>query len=311
MLLGFILFVYIIYTSESFVNILKSRLSFINSCLLTSSLVIFYLDDFKLSNTKFKYVQIFSLIIIPIYIIYNIPYTIIYDMISQAKENDINLHGHVSIDEKAAKNIGQNISTRGSNIGLGATVAGLSSAVAKGVAKSPIPPVQKAGIIMAGGVVGGVIHTVASAINHNNTQSTSISNTEDSTSISNNSTNNLVDFGNNLSPLEILLQCINILSYISLFLLIVLLMQLIYKFYVNDKPKLNWLKYIFSPRICEKAVIWIHKIIKLNKDMSIIYSVIAIIILTVALCTISYTSLELIDNIDKYINVYLEHYKRK
>lgn len=181
----------------------------------------------------------------------------------------------------------------------------------KGIAKSSIPPVQKVGIIIAGGIVGGVIHTIASSINHNNIQSNISSSTKHYIpSSNNNNSNNLLDFGNNISPLEILLQSINILSYIYLFLVFVLILQLMYKYYISDKPELNWLKYIFSTSNYEKIRILIYKVIRLNKNINIIYSILAFIILIVALFTISYTSFELINNLDKYINVYIEHYKK-
>ena len=45
--------------------------------------------------------------------------------------------------------------------------------------------------------------------------------------------------GNNTSPLEILIQCINIFSDISIFLVFILFLQLFYKYYVSDKPQLK------------------------------------------------------------------------
>jgi hypothetical protein len=150
--------------------------------------------------------------------------------------NDIHLHGHVSVNKDTGKFIGQGMYNIGSNIGLGASVAGISSAVAAGISKSSIPPLQKAGIIMAGGVVGGVVHTIASAINRNNNIQYN-----SSSSSSNNNVSNLIDLSNNSSPLETLLQSINILSDVSLFLLLILSLQLFYKFIINDKPKLKFL----------------------------------------------------------------------
>jgi hypothetical protein len=79
----------------------------------------------------------------------------------------------IEIGKEAATEISKGISTFGTNIGLGATVAGVSNAVVKGVTKGSLPVVQKAGIIAAGGVVGGIIHVAASAINHNNNISVS------------------------------------------------------------------------------------------------------------------------------------------
>jgi cytochrome c oxidase subunit 1 len=232
--------IFVIITIICSIYIIKPTIYFIASGLFTSSLVMFYLDDFKLSDVKImKYVQIFSFIIIPlcfIFYVYDLCDSISWSILHNINDKDTNLHGHVSINEESAKIIGHNIGTIGSNIGLGATVAGISSAVAKGIAKSSIPPVQKAGIIMAGGVVGGVVHTIASTIHHANSQSIGKGNYN--TSFPNQNTNNFLYGGDNISHLEILLQCINILSYISVFLLFILCLQVAYKFYLTDKPKL-------------------------------------------------------------------------
>ncbi len=133
-----------------------------------------------------------------------------------------------------------------------------------------------------------------------------------SVSKSSNNVNNLIDLGNstNTSPLEILLQCINILGGISLFLLFILSLQLFYKFYVSDKPKLKWIEFIFSSAYSEKIRKLIYKIIRLNKNMSMVYIVIIIILLIISMFTLSYISLELINNLEKYINVYIEHFKK-
>lgn len=296
------------------IGILDSPLTFIFSFFFTLSFVLLYLDDFKLSNNLLiKYVQIFSFIIIPIYLVYNtyIIYSII-DVVDFVKDNNNNVdyHGHISLDKEAGKAIGQGLNTIGSNVGLGASVAGLGAAVAKGIAKGSLPPFQKAGVIIAGGVIGGIIHTAASAINHNsNIFSDSISSSSVSKSINN--VNNLIDLGNNnTSPIETLLHCLSILSSISLFLLIILSLQLFYKFFVSDKPKLKWIGSIFTSNYSETIKLYIYKIIKLNKNMSMVYIVIIIILLIISMFALSYISLELVNNLDKYVNVYIEQLKK-
>lgn len=65
--LSLILLVYNFIQSNVTVNILKSPLSFIASFLFTLSIVLLYLDGFKLSSVKFiRYIQIFSLMVIPL-----------------------------------------------------------------------------------------------------------------------------------------------------------------------------------------------------------------------------------------------------
>lgn len=160
---------------------------------------------------------------------------------------------------------------------------------------------------MGGSVVGGVVHVIASAINHNNTQSNKGFYVNKPSN--NGNINNLLDI-NIDSPLEILLQCINILSDTSLFFIFILSLQLFYKIYVSDKPELKWLEFIFSSTYSNKIRTKVYKIIKLNKDMNMIYIVIILVLLIISMCAISYTSLELINNLEKYINVYIEHYKK-
>jgi hypothetical protein len=283
-------------------------ISFICSFLWTSSLVLLYLDDFKFSSNKFiKYIQTSSLILIPIYIIYKYIDTI--HILNYVNDKNFEAKTSIEIGKEAAIEISKGISNLGNNIGLGATVAGVCTAVTKGITKSSLPPVQKAGIITAGGVIGGVIHVGASAINHNNNNNISISSQTLNKSINNDNVNNFLDLSNN-SPLEILLQCINILSDINIFLMFILALQLFYKFYITDKPQLNWVEYIFSSTYSDKFKSLIYKIIKLNKNMSMIYIVIVIILLIVSMCSLSYISLELYNNLDNYINVHNSYSKK-
>lgn len=66
-------------------------------------------------------------------------------------KNNINLHKHVSLDKQAAKEIGKGLNTTGSILGLGTTMAGVCSAVAKCLVKSAMPPIQKAGVVLGAG----------------------------------------------------------------------------------------------------------------------------------------------------------------
>jgi cytochrome bd-type quinol oxidase subunit 2 len=98
--LSLILIIYVFIKSDGFNNILNLPLFFILSSLYTSSIVLYYLDDFKLSTYKpLRLMQLFSFICIPfivIYVVYNYFITHI-DIIFNVKDNnDINLHGHVN-----------------------------------------------------------------------------------------------------------------------------------------------------------------------------------------------------------------------
>jgi hypothetical protein len=72
----------------------------------------------------------------------------IIDVVSYLDDNNkvsVSAKANINIGKEAAIEISKGISTLGTNIGLGATIAGVSAAVAKGISKSSIPPVQKAG----------------------------------------------------------------------------------------------------------------------------------------------------------------------
>ena len=147
-------------------NIIIIMLSFI----FTISFIIFYLDNFKLSNNIFmKLVQIFSfaamlfLLIVTTCNTYNLQ-----NIVCFAKYNPIDLHGHINMDKDVGKYIGQGLNNIGSQLGLGASLAGVASAVSKGIAKPSIPPLQKAGIIMAGAISGGFAHSIITTVNRKN-----------------------------------------------------------------------------------------------------------------------------------------------
>jgi len=92
---------------------------------------------------------------------------LIKKVMDKVDKKDINLHGHVSLDKDAGESIGKSISLVGSNVGLGASIAGTAAAVSKGVSKSSLPPLQKASIIIGGALFGGTIYSALSEVNRN------------------------------------------------------------------------------------------------------------------------------------------------
>lgn len=53
----------------------------------------------------------------------------------------------------------------GRNIGIAGSVAGVSGAVGTAIAKSSLPPLQKAGLVVGAAIAGGGIHVGTSLIN--------------------------------------------------------------------------------------------------------------------------------------------------
>lgn len=292
-------------------------LIFLFAVLFKISFIIFYLDDFKLfSSYSIKYFQIFSsigILFTAIVIMYNIvDYT---DIICYANDkNTVDLHGHVSIGTEGAKAIGQCLNTIGINIGLGATMAGVAFAVAKAIAKY-MPPVQKAGImiIVAGSLTAGFAHSIVSTISRNNIHTSSVSNSGIN---SVNNLNNVSDHVNNvssnlnkfmddpsISPLQTLLFDIEGLNMTCLSLIVILCIQIIFKFYLRDSITLK-LSSLLGVKFNNKAEYYLNKIIKLNKKMSHIYIWLILLILVIALSLSVYASNELFNNIDSYIAVH-------
>lgn len=286
-------------------------------------LTIFYLDNFKLSFNKIiKYFQIIIFISFICYIIYSVFYIFensnflfnetIFHLNEEDKQN-ITLQGKVVLSKEAGAEVAKGISSLGSNIGLGACVGALAGGVRKSIALSGMPPLQKAGLVIAGGVIGAIIHTGSSIIgakthksihNTNNVQSNSIDPNLISKDI-----NKFMDFGNNNTPLEILLQCIITLNSISMWLVISLSTQIFFKLFVKDKPSLKFIDFIF-PDSKDNIKLYIYKLIKFNKNMSKIYIIITVILLFISLAGSTYFATELFEDINSYVDIYIEYYKK-
>lgn len=195
----------------------------------------------------------------------------IHDNINNKSDKNLNLHTHVSLDKEAGKAIGQGLNTIGSQIGLGATIAGVSSAVAKGLVKSSLPPMQKAGVIISAGLIGGLSYSKITAINRNSISYENINNNS-STDCSNTNSNitKFMDDGMQSSPLQDLLLNLEATNYICISLIILLIIQIVFKFFIKNQVKLN-LSNLFGVNINNKLQYYINKIISLNKKMSTLY----------------------------------------
>ena len=86
-------------------------------------------------------------------------------------------------------------------------------------------------------------------------------------------------------------------------MLILLIIQIIFKFYINDNIKLN-LSLIFGGKINNRLEFYINKIILLNKKMSTFYIWLTLIILFVGLYSSVYAIHVINVNIDSYVNVH-------
>jgi hypothetical protein len=217
---------------------------------------------------------------------------------------NVNFQGHVHVNDKET---GKTIANQ---IGLAGCIAAMTGGVAKTIAKSSIPPVQKAGLVVGSGIVGAVLHAGSNFVNAQNQAIHSIS--KSSTNIDKDiipkNVNSFLDFTSDISPLEGLLLCINTLTYISIWLFTVLILQILFKVYISDRPKLTLLDSVL-PSYSEKIKTYIYKFIKLNKQLNIIYSIWAIVLLFICILALGYFSSEIYHNLSDYVNVYLQYKK--
>ena len=293
-----ILLNYITFTLES-IN------WFISTILLTSSLTLFYLDGFKLSDIRLiKYIQIFSFVYIPFHLLicmYNALDKSLLDLINCMADNkDVNLHGHVKVDKEAGKAIGQGLQTIGTQIGLGATMVGVAGAVGKALTKSGMPPLQKVGIILGSSVISGIAHSRINIMNRN-----MINDTDLNSSSGIDSSSNISNFINDSisSPLQDLLVNFEMMSYVCLSLIYIIIIQLLFKLYFKDE--INFKNFwILNANWRANINYYLNKVIKSNKQMSIIWTWIGILLITFALCFDAYTLYDVYNNIDSYVKIH-------
>lgn len=145
--------------------LLSYLLSFL-SFILFLNFTLFYLDDFNLSQNKYiRILQILTPIwlLLQVVIFFYLNIWTFYDgplFIDENKttNNTVNIGGSVEMNRDAAKVIGR-------NIGIAGSVAGVSGAVGTAIAKSSLPPLQKAGLVVGAAIAGGGIHVGTSLIN--------------------------------------------------------------------------------------------------------------------------------------------------
>ena len=270
------------------ISYLLSFLSFI----LFLNFTLFYLDDFKLSQ-KSKALWILQ-ILTPIWLLLVIVIFFYLNILTfngplfldgdKTTNNTVNIGGNIEMNKDAAEILGR-------NIGIAGTVAGVSGAVGKAIAKSSLPPLQKAGIVVGAGIAGGAIHVGTSIVNRVvNTPSSSIT-TPPSTTTPPSVTSNLpdgvnklmADSGDGYSDLMLLILSIDTLICVCLGLILILFMMILFKFYLNEKKvKLN-LSSLIGDKMNNNLNYYLIKLIQLNKKTSTVYIFITFILLFISL----------------------------
>jgi hypothetical protein len=186
-----------------------------------------------------------------IYNLYNNTCLSLQDIVNFIEiNNDINLHGHINLNKEAGK-----------ALGLGASMVGVAAAVSKAVAKSGMPPLQKVGVVLGSSLISGLAHSKLSTMDSADTAFTS-------NTVNNTIVNKFLN-DSHVSPLQDLLFNGEMMSYVCLSLIYIVIIQLIFKLYFKDTLNLNFIN-ILSDNIKKKLEYYLNKIIKLNKQMSIL-----------------------------------------
>jgi putative salt-induced outer membrane protein YdiY len=108
--------------------------------------------------------------------------------------NSVNLQGYVHVNDKEA---GKSIATQ---VGITGAMAAGALGVSKAIAKSPMPPLQKAGIVVGSAAGTGLLNVGINIFNNALSKNVSTSTTGSNTSINSNVTKFLD--GSQSSPLQ-------------------------------------------------------------------------------------------------------------
>jgi hypothetical protein len=145
-------------------------------------------------------------------------YINVNDLNNTGNKSDITLESKIILDKEAGAEIAKGVSNLGNNIGLAGCVGAMAGGVSSTIAKSSLPPVQKVGLVLMGGIVGAALHIGASSINsHRHAKYLNkLSSVNESNILSSKDINKFIDSVGNNSPLELLLQCICALDFVCI-----------------------------------------------------------------------------------------------
>ena len=210
------------------------------------------------------------IIMLFIYFVFVCDNVILSNIISYVGDNNqigtsVNVSGHVHMnDAQAGKSLANHAGIVG-GMGVGAAYVG------RAVARSPIPPLAKAGIVIVGAAAGGVIEKATNKWDGNIGTSSSTSGT--------NSTISKLVGDSQVSLLQETLFQLEIVYLGVMYIVFILVVQLIFKLYLNDSVNLNLSRFL-GVGFNSKLEYYLNKIILLNKKMSIFWTWFGIIVVT-------------------------------
>jgi hypothetical protein len=229
------------------------------------------------------------------------------------KDNDIKLGLSGNITKEGGELISKSINNSASQLGIGATIGGVASAVASVVKNTSLPPMQTVGLTLIGEAVGGIIHTGTTAANRtlaseflnkqNSENSGRISPSEEFSSASPLESDLFYGTDNSVETLLFSIYNLNIISIILIFMLI---LNLIIKLVLNNNLELKWLDTLIPQPYNNKLKSFIIKILKYIGKSNTINITLIIIILLIANIGSIYLLTILINNFEIFCKVYLK-----
>nr|YP_010697868.1 hypothetical protein P1Q19_mgp04 [Fuscoporia viticola]WCF76829.1 hypothetical protein [Fuscoporia viticola] len=192
---------------------------------------------------------------------------------------NVSITGNIILSKESATELAKGAASAASNVGLGASISGMSVAMVQVLKNSALPISVKAGGVIGAGAAGAAIHVAATTANKVIGQS--INNNSSSSSSTTETPDFPVDF---MAPSvneefihssfqDMLLSLIT-LNTVSLWMSLLVIISLVYKFIVPSDLKLEWLLKL-NKILPEHFVIRIKtiliRIIDLNKKTNVIY----------------------------------------
>ena len=119
----------------------------------------------------------------------------------------------------------------------------------------------------------------------------------------------MADSGDGYSELMLLILCIDAITCVCLYFILILFMMILFKFYINEKKvKLN-LSNLIGDRMNNNLNYYLIKLIQLNKKTSTVYIFITFILLVISLGYDCYFITVLYNNLDKFVDLHINSRK--
>jgi hypothetical protein len=100
-----------------------------------------------------------------------------------------------------------------------------------------------------------------------------------------------------------------VLDFVCVWLIMFLIIQFIFKILIKDNPELKFIEKIW-PSYSNKIKTYVHRLIKLNKNMSTYYTIFAVFLLIISLIGSMYASWELYSDLSSYVDEYIKSHNK-